>query len=82
MSWNYRIFKEIESIGSIDNPEKEDEIEVFTIREVHYEEETHKPVRYTEPYWPVGETERNLLYNIEQMLLAFQKPVLTVQDFE
>lgn len=73
--FNYRIFKELEQIAPNETEE------VFTIRQVGYDE-NNKPINYTsEPYWPIGNTTEELHTNIHQMLLAFNKPVLSIIDF-
>lgn len=78
--FNYRIFKEIEKI-----PTGEDGIieeEVYTIRQVGYDDNKN-PINYTaSPHWPVGNSIQDLKGEIEYMMRAFNRTVLTKENFE
>lgn len=74
-TFNYRIFKKHEQISPNETEE------VFTIRQVGYNE-NFKPINYTgEPHWPIGNTKEELKEEMEYMMLAFNKPVMSIIDF-
>lgn len=80
-TFNYRVFKEEELVGEESNGVPIYE-EVYTIRQVGYDEEG-KPINYTsKPYWPIGNTTKELVENIGQIMAAFSKSVLTKEDFK
>jgi len=79
MSWNYRVFKTIHENST-----------EYDIREIYYESGNDKnPTAYTadpvkpEAFWEdVNSTPiDDLRWQLEQMLEALDKPVLTEQDF-
>lgn len=63
--WNYRLFKRYN--GEI------------VIIECYYEND--KPSAYTGQVQPYGETPEELKQDLEWMLKAFDKPILTKEDF-
>lgn len=80
-TFDYRIFKETEHSIIDSDGLKSVEEEVYIIRQVGYDEEG-KPINYTKPYWPIGNTANELHDNIAQMLEAWSKPILTKEDFK
>jgi hypothetical protein len=68
MSWNYRVYKEINELGEV----------ALTIR-AHYT--TEDGFGFGElPEHPQGETVSELRYDLERMLDACDKPVLDYED--
>lgn len=74
-TFNYRVFKEDEQVEPNVNEE------VYTIRVVGCDNKG-KPINYGEPYWPIGNTTKELIEDIGQMMIAFSKPILTKEDFK
>jgi hypothetical protein len=69
MSWNYRVIR---------YPETEDS--AFAIHEVYYDKEG-RPTSWAEnPIAPLGDNLLELRAEVEYMLEAFDKPVLTIVD--
>jgi hypothetical protein len=70
MTWNHRVFK------------NDSQFDVYDIREVFYDE-NGKPDGYTmEPVYPAGNTIGELREELERMLKALKRPVLSEADFE
>lgn len=75
MTWNYRVIgRKVEGFG-------EDDHEELGIHEVYYTR-SGKPQMYSEsPIPPVGGSIKELRSDLQRMLLALDKPVLTAEDF-
>jgi hypothetical protein len=67
-NWNYRVFHNAESEG-------------FGIVECYYNNQDEPIVRSEGFMKPYGETPVELHKNLERMLSAFKKPILTEKDF-
>lgn len=71
MSWNYRIIKT--TIGGEDS---------YGIHEVYYDE-NGKPKMYSEDPIPAhGETLTELREDMDRLLQAFEKPIISSDDFK
>jgi hypothetical protein len=68
MTWNHRVFK--------------DDSGCFTIREVYYNDKGKSDSFTIEPISPFGENIGELRWELEQMMKALKRPVLTKADFE
>jgi len=85
MSWNYRLFKEKVKA----HPQTDEMIDRYTIREVYYDSEGI-PNGYTaEPMKPesfMEDTEStpiaDIQWQLESMLKALTKPIITEEDFK
>lgn len=72
MSWNHRVVKYTDGEGTTH----------FGVHEVYYDKEG-RPSMYTESAMsPYGETLEELQLDLERMLGALTKPVLTDDDFK
>lgn len=73
MSWNYRVVHETEAVPGPDETEIED---IYTIREVFYDDD-HKPELWSaEPCSPQGDNLASLREDLGHMLMALEQDVL------
>lgn len=89
MGWNYRVIKtKLQYIDETTIGHPISETEYYAIHEVHYEND--KPRSYTSnPVKPEAFMEfedskplADIRWQLEKMLVALDKPVLTPEDFE
>jgi hypothetical protein len=69
MTWEYRVVKKIDRFGRIS----------YSIHEVYYEDDTIVTITET-PSLPIGESEEELLLDLNLMLRALKKPTIVYDD--
>ncbi len=72
--WNYRVVREV---CPIPGDETED---VFTIREVFYDDDNKPEMWSSDPCGPQGQTHDEIRSDLGFMMLALEQPVIEMSD--
>lgn len=75
LSWNYRVVREVCTLPADLGTE-----DVFTLREVFYDDEGKPELWSSDPCHPQGETLDDIRADLNYMLVALEAPVLEMAD--
>lgn len=75
LSWNYRVVREVCPV-----PGSEETENIFTVREVFYDDDGKPELWSAEPCSPQGQTHDELRTDLGYMLMALEQPVIEMAD--
>jgi len=75
MSWNYRVLRRKYKSNT------GEDLEVYNIHEVYYDDNDNPTSSTVEPMYPQGETRDELIADIDHMRRAYLMPVLDYESF-